>query len=285
MKIPTPTLIAEQVATALAEDVGSGDLTACLLPEETQASAQVIVRQSAVLCGADWFHEVFRQLHYRIELTWLHQDGDTVSTGDCICTLTGPARALLTGERTALNFLQTLSGTASAAAHYVRTVQDLPVTICDTRKTLPGLRLAQKYAVVCGGASNQRMGLYDAVLLKENHIQSAGSVTQALVAAQAVSAADTMIQIEVENLAELEEALVAGAASILLDNFTLTDLRQAVALNQQRARLEASGGISLSNVRQVAETGVDAISVGDLTKDLQAVDFSMRFLPDKAVCD
>ncbi len=281
MKIPA--LIAEQVATALAEDVGSGDLTADLLCGSIHASARVIVRQPAVLCGVDWFRAVFMQLDHQIESTWLYQDGDTVQAGDCICTLTGPARTLLTGERTALNFLQTLSGTASAAARYVQAVQGLPVTICDTRKTLPGLRLAQKYAVFCGGAANQRLGLYDAVLLKENHIQAAGSVTQALAAVQAASTA--AIQIEVEDLDELAEALLAGATSVLLDNFTLTDLRQAVALNQQRARLEASGGISLDTVRQVAETGVDAISVGDLTKNLQAIDFSMRFLPDTATCD
>ncbi len=276
-------IITEQVATALAEDIGSGDLTADLLPEAAHTSARVIVRQPAVLCGVDWFREVFMQLDRQIELTWLYQDGDTIQAGDCICILTGPTRALLTGERTALNFLQTLSGTASAAARYVQAVRGLPVTICDTRKTLPGLRLAQKYAVFCGGAANQRLGLYDAILLKENHIQAAGSVTQALAAARA--SAITTIQIEVEDLDELAEALLAGATSVLLDNFTLTDLRQAVALNQQRARLEASGGINLATVRQVAETGVDTISVGDLTKDLQTIDFSMRFLPDATVCD
>ncbi len=276
-------LMAEQVAVALAEDIGSGDVTAHLLSEAAQATARVVVRQSAVLCGTAWFDEVFRQLDRQIESTWLYQDGDVVQAGDCLCTLTGSARTLLTGERTALNFLQTLSGTASTAAAYVQAVQGLPVTICDTRKTLPGLRLAQKYAVVCGGAANQRQGLYDAILLKENHIQAAGSVTQAFTAAQA--SAVTKIQVEVEDLTELAEALTAGATSILLDNFTLADLRQAVALNQQRARLEASGGISLDTVRQVAATGVDAISVGSLTKDLQSVDFSMRFLPDRASCD
>lgn len=282
--VKIPALIAEQVTTALTEDIGSGDLTANLLPEDAQISARVIVRQPAVLCGTNWFHAVFMQLDRQIESTWFYHDGDTVQAGDCLCTLTGSARSLLTGERTALNFLQTLSGTASTAARYVQAVQGLPVTICDTRKTLPGLRLAQKYAVLCGGATNQRLGLYDAVLLKENHIQAAGSVTQALAIAQA--SATTAIQIEVENLAELAEALNAGATSVLLDNFTLTELRQAVVLNQKRARLEASGGINLTTVRQVAETGVDAISVGDLTKNLQTIDFSMRFLPlDNTSCD
>lgn len=269
--------LAAQVAAALQEDIGTGDITAALLPADAQATAQVIARDPAVLCGIAWFNAVFQQIEPLIQCDWQLQDGDTLVPNEPICELHGPALAILTGERTALNFLQTLSGTATTAARYVQAVAGTGVQIRDTRKTLPGLRLAQKYAVRCGGASNQRMGLYDAILIKENHIQAAGSIEAALAAAHRV-AAGVPIQIEVETLEELTKALDAGAESILLDNFTLDQLRQAVEMKQGRARLEASGGISLATVRVVAETGVDAISIGDITKDVQSVDYSMRML-------
>ena len=269
--------ITTQVAAALAEDIGPSDLTANLLPIKAQATAQVIAREPAILCGTDWFTAVFQQLAPSIVCTWSYTDGDWLVPQQPVCTVHGPARALLSGERTALNFLQSLSGTASTTAQYVRAVHGTKVQIRDTRKTLPGLRLAQKYAVTCGGGTNQRLGLYDAILIKENHIQAAGSIAQALAAAQSLAAA-VPIQIEVESLAELTEALTAGATSILLDNFSPALLQQAVAINQGRACLEASGGISLATVRTIAETGVDAISIGRITKDLQAIDFSMRFI-------
>lgn len=267
--------IAAQVVAALQEDLGAGDLTAALLPAGVTATARVIARQSAVLCGVAWFNAVFQQLDPLIVCDWHLQDGEQVSPDEPICELRGPARTMLTGERTALNLLQTLSGTATTAAQYVQAVAGTGVQIRDTRKTVPGLRLAQKYAVLCGGASNQRIGLYDAILIKENHIQAAGSIQATLAAAHAV-AADVSIQIEVESLEELSSALSAGAESILLDNFALEQLRQAVQMNQGRAYLEASGGIQATTVRAVAETGVDAISVGDITKNVQSVDYSMR---------
>ena len=269
--------VAAQVATALQEDLGTGDLTARLLPADAQATAGVISRQSAVLCGVAWFNAVFQQIEPQITCVWHQQDGDHIQPDAVICQMHGPARAVLTGERTALNFLQTLSGTATAAARYVQAVAGTGVLIRDTRKTLPGLRMAQKYAVTCGGASNQRIGLYDAILIKENHIQAAGSIAAVLAAARAAGG-EVSIQIEVETLDEITAALAAGAQSILLDNFSLEQLRLAVARNQGRARLEASGGIRLATVRSVAETGVDAISIGDITKDVQSVDFSLRFV-------
>ncbi|HPE80639.1 MAG TPA: carboxylating nicotinate-nucleotide diphosphorylase [Gammaproteobacteria bacterium] len=274
---PDPADVASQVRLALAEDVGNGDLTVALVPANAVAHAEVIVREPAVLCGSAWFNEVFRQLDPGIRVDWSASDGETLVASQRVCTLHGMARPVLSGERTALNFLQTLSGTASRAAQYVAAVAGTPAVILDTRKTLPGLRLAQKYAVRCGGASNHRIGLFDAVLIKENHIRAAGSIAAALRAAQAATARDVMIEIEVENMAELGQALAAGATRILLDNFSHAQLREAVRLTSGRAKLEASGGVSLESVREIALSGVDFISVGQLTKDVRATDFSMLF--------
>jgi nicotinate-nucleotide pyrophosphorylase (carboxylating) len=265
------------VQRALEEDVGSGDLTANLIPHDILAEASVISRQDAVLCGMAWFDEVFRQVEPRVRVTWSARDGGDITAGQTLCTLSGPARALLTGERTALNFLQTLSGTASLTRRYVEAVRGTAAVILDTRKTLPGLRLAQKYAVTCGGGQNHRMGLYDAILIKENHLHACGSVAAALTAARNLAGADVLIEIEVENLQQLQEALAAGAQRLLLDNFDPAGLRQAVVETRGRAQLEASGGINLENVRAIAETGIDFISVGGLTKNLSAIDLSMRF--------
>ena len=274
---PDPADVASQVRLALAEDVGNGDLTAALVPADAVAHAEVIVREPAVLCGSAWFDEVFRQLDPGIRVDWSASDGETLVASQRVCTLQGMARPVLSGERTALNFLQTLSGTASRAAQYVAAVAGTSAVILDTRKTLPGLRLAQKYAVRCGGASNHRIGLFDAVLIKENHIRAAGSIAAALRAAHAATAAGMMVEIEVENLAELGQALTAGATRILLDNFSHAQLREAVRLTAGRAELEASGGVSLESVREIALSGVDFISVGQLTKDVRATDFSMLF--------
>jgi len=273
-----PELVRAQVRDALAEDVGSGDLTAALVEADRQAGAEVICREAAVIAGTAWFDEVFRQLDAGVQVEWEVRDGMAVAAGQRLASLTGRARSILTGERTALNFLQTLSGTASQAAAYVAAVQGTGARILDTRKTLPGLRSAQKYAVTQGGAANHRFGLYDAILIKENHIQAAGSITAALRQARALQAG-VPIEIEVENIAGLEEALSAGAERVLLDNFDLAELRQAVAVNAGRARLEASGGVDLASIRRIAETGVDDISIGSITKHLHAIDLSMRFLP------
>ncbi len=272
--------IGRQVAQALAEDVGDGDLTARLIPPAAHGAAQVVVREPAVLCGRDWFDTVFGQVDGGVHLAWAAEDGEAVVAEQVLCRIRGPARALLTAERTALNFLQTLSGTATRARTYVDAVAGTGVRILDTRKTLPGLRLAQKYAVTCGGASNHRIGLFDAILIKENHIAAAGGISGALTQAQALRAGlgrAVEIEIEVEDLDQLQQALAAGAERVLLDNFDLDRLREAVLLNAGRARLEASGGVTLETVRAIAETGVDDISVGELTKDLHAVDLSMRF--------
>lgn len=277
MRQPDPADVAAQVRRALAEDVGAGDLTAALVPADAVAHAEVIVREPAVLCGSAWFEEVFRQLDAGIRVDWSASDGAHLAAGQRVCTVQGMARPVLSGERTALNFLQTLSGTASRAAQYVAAVAGTQATVLDTRKTLPGLRLAQKYAVRCGGASNHRIGLFDAVLIKENHIRAAGSIAAALRAAQAATSGDVMIEIEVEDLAELGQALGAGATRILLDNFSLAQLREAVLLTAGRAELEASGGVSLESVREIALSGVDYISVGQLTKDVRATDYSMLF--------
>jgi nicotinate-nucleotide pyrophosphorylase (carboxylating) len=276
---PPPEIISAQVRAVLLEDVGSGDLTAGLLPADQRSSVEVITREEAVVCGCPWFEEVFRQLDHAVELSWQVTDGDRVEPGKVLCRLQGPTRALLTGERTALNYLQTLSGTASRGRRYADAVAGLPVRVLDTRKTLPGLRAQQKYAVRCGGCWNHRMGLFDAILIKENHILAAGSISAALAAARSVGAG-VPVEIEVESLAELEEALAAGAIHLLLDNFGLDQLRRAVAVTAGRARLEASGGITLDRIRAIAETGVHEISVGDLTKDVEAVDLSMRFVSD-----
>lgn len=278
MPVPVPAeIVAEEVRLALVEDVGDGDRTAALVPAAARSEAVVVCREPAVLCGTAWLDEVFRQVDARIAVEWLASDGDYIPAGSFLCRLRGPSRSLLTGERTALNFLQTLSGTATVSRQWAEKVVGTGVRILDTRKTIPGLRRAQKYAVACGGCHNHRMGLYDALLIKENHIAAAGSVGAALHAARAC-AGGLGVEIEVESLGQLQEALDAGARRVLLDNFPLDGLREAVALNAGRARLEASGGVELENVRAIAETGVDDISVGLLTKHVRAVDLSMRFL-------
>lgn len=271
-----PAVVHDEVARALAEDLGSGDITGALIPPSLQAQAGVISREAAVVCGTAWFDEVFRTLDPKVHIAWHVHDGDTVAPAQTLCILSGPARSLLSGERTALNFLQTLSGTATRAQRYAAAVAGTNAKVLDTRKTIPGLRAAQKYAVRCGGCYNHRMGLYDAILIKENHILAAGSITLAVTAARRIAAGKT-VEVEVETLDELREALAAGAEIILLDNFTVDDMKQAVAVNQGRAKLEASGGVTLANIRRIAETGVDYISVGGITKDVQAVDLSMRF--------
>ncbi len=272
--------IQKNVADALAEDVGSGDLTASLVPETSNASASIFARENAVMAGRPWVDEVYAQLDPDIRIEWQQDDGDRIDENTVLCEIEGPARAVLTGERTALNFLQTLSATATATACYVAALKGTDTRVLDTRKTVPGLRLAQKYAVRCGGGINHRIGLFDAILIKENHILSAGSISNAISAALE-SAADVMIEIEVESLDELREALEAGAKRLLLDNFSIDDLRAAVDINRETgaplAELEASGGLTLDQLRQVAETGVDYISVGAISKNIRAIDLSMRF--------
>ncbi len=275
--LPDRAVIESQIDAALAEDVGAGDLTAALLPAGQRARAELITREPATLCGCAWFETVFRRLDSKSVIRWEAGDGDRLLPGQRLCALEGASRALLTGERTAMNYLQALSGTATRARQYADAVEGLPVRVLDTRKTLPGLRLQQKYAVLCGGCHNHRIGLFDAILIKENHILAAGSIRAALEAARALRTG-AGIEIEVESLAELEQALSAGAELVLLDNFTLEDLRRAVAMNAGQARLEASGGINLKTIRPIAETGVDRISVGNLTKDVTAVDLSMRLM-------
>ena len=288
MNSPAPALpdylndseIERSVAAALSEDVGSGDLTAQLVPAGRIARATIVSREHAVLCGSAWFERCFRKLDATIEIAWRVRDGERLSPGQTVCEIAGPARALLTGERTALNFLQMLSGVASKARQYADAVAGTKAQVVDTRKTLPGLRLAQKYAVLCGGGGNHRIGLHDAILIKENHILAAGSIAAAMAAAQAIAAAAghcKFIQVEVENLDELRQALDAGAAMILLYNMSLDQMREAVAIASGKAVLEASGNVSLDTVRAIAETGVDRISVGSLTKDVRALDLSMRF--------
>ncbi|AYQ28475.1 MULTISPECIES: carboxylating nicotinate-nucleotide diphosphorylase [unclassified Polaromonas] len=264
-------------ARALAEDVGAGDLTAALIDPARQARAQVVARESAVVCGSAWVEATVRQLDSQAQLVWHVKDGERCEANQLVFEVRGLARALLSAERTALNFLQLLSAVATKTAIYADIVKGTRAVIVDTRKTLPGLRLAQKYAVVTGGGTNHRVGLYDAVLIKENHIAAAGGIRQVLArAAEFVSQAD-FVQIEVENLGELHEALDAGATMVLLDNMSLPDLKEAVRINAGRAVLEISGGVTLDGLRTLAETGVDRISIGTLTKDVRAVDFSMRF--------
>ncbi|MES2153263.1 MAG: carboxylating nicotinate-nucleotide diphosphorylase [Pseudomonadota bacterium] len=262
---------------ALLEDVGSGDLTGRLVPDDVRVRARVVVREDAVLCGGPWFEGVMLALDQTIDIEWQYAEGDMMHAGSVVCTIEAAPRALLTAERSALNFLQLLSGVATATRKYVDIVSGTKAAILDTRKTLPGLRQAQKYAVRVGGGQNQRMALYDGILIKENHIAAAGGVAKALTAASALQAG-VSIQIEVENLAELAQALEAGAGSVLLDNFELPAMREAVALNAGRALLEASGGVNLESVRAIAETGVDRISIGSLTKDIHATDFSLRIV-------
>ena len=265
------------IRAALIEDVGSGDLTGKLVPEHERVKARVIVREAAVLCGAPWFEGVMKQLDARIRIEWRYEEGALMTADSEVCAIEAPARALLTAERAALNFLQLLSGVATATRQYVEVVKGTRAAILDTRKTLPGLRLAQKYAVRVGGGQNQRIALYDGILIKENHIAAAGGITAALRAARALYAGVT-IQVEVENLSALDEALAAGAASVLLDNFTLEMMREAVRITGGRALLEASGGVNMTTVREIAETGVDRISIGSLTKDVCATDYSLRVL-------
>ncbi len=267
--------IQANVRAALAEDVGSGDITAQLIPAERAASARIITRENATLAGTAWVDEVFRQVDPRVQVQWQVSDGEQVSADQTLFTLEGPVRALLTGERSALNFLQLLSGTATRARHYANLVDGTGVKLLDTRKTLPGLRLAQKYAITCGGCHNHRIGLYDAFLIKENHIAACGGIAQAIAAAQRI-APGKPVEIEVEDLDELRQALDAGADIVMLDELSLDDMRTAVALTAGRAKLEASGGITESTLRTIAETGVDYISIGTLTKDVKALDLSMR---------
>ncbi|MTV36438.1 carboxylating nicotinate-nucleotide diphosphorylase [Duganella radicis] len=262
---------------ALLEDVGSGDLTGLLVPEGGRAQARVIVREDAVLCGAPWFEGIMNCMQAGIEIDWKYAEGDLMKADSVVCTIVGPARALLTAERAALNFLQLLSGVATATRKYVDVIAGTRARILDTRKTLPGLRLAQKYAVRVGGGQNQRLALYDGILIKENHIAAAGGITNAVLAAKALNKG-VSIQVEVESLGELKEALDAGAVSILLDNFDTGMMREAVTINAGRALLEASGGINFDTVRAIAETGVDRISIGSLTKDIRATDYSLRIV-------
>lgn len=268
--------IQSQVKLALLEDIGQQDLTAGLIPETAQAHARLICRENGVLCGSDWFTAVFQQLDPAIKINWQKHDGQRLNANDVICDINGAARHILSGERTALNFLQTLSATASLTRLYADELAGLPVALLDTRKTLPGFRMAQKYAVRCGGGVNHRFGLFDAILIKENHIQAAGTIAAAVQQARALHP-QVSVEVEVETLDELRQALSAQADIILLDNFSLADLQQAVAINQSQVLLEASGGISLANIRQIAETGVNRISVGALTKDIRALDLSLRF--------
>ncbi len=267
-----------QVAGALREDIGSGDVTAQLVPATQQARGRVITREDAILCGRPWVEATFRSLDSNIKLAWQAGDGDRIVAGPVLFTIEGPARAVLTGERTALNFLQLLSATATAARRFVDAIAGTGCAILDTRKTLPGLRTAQKYAVLCGGARNHRIGLYDMVLIKENHIAAAGSISGAIATARRV-APHVPVEVEVESLAEFAEALAARPDVVLIDEFDLADMRSAVALNRKHDRpvkIEASGSVSLETVRKIAETGVDYISVGGLTKHIRAIDLSMR---------
>lgn len=278
--LEAPPDLREQVARALAEDVGRGDLTAMLVPSDRRGRARVITREAAVLCGRPWFDEVFRQVDPSVRVEWSADEGSAVVPDQLLCRIDGPARSLLTGERTALNFLQSLSGTATTTRRHVDVVAGLPCRILDTRKTIPGLRRAQKYAVRCAGGSNHRMGLYDGILVKENHIMAAGSIVAAVAAARDAGHG-VPVEVEVETLDELRQALDAGADMALLDEFSLADLRTAVALNRGHPngpmKLEASGNVTFETLRPIAETGVDFISVGSLTKHLPAVDLSMRF--------
>jgi nicotinate-nucleotide pyrophosphorylase (carboxylating) len=275
---PGPIDVGGQVKAALTEDVGAGDVTAALVPENQEVRGRVITREEAVVCGSAWVNETFRRLEPAIQVTWHVQDCDAVKAGALVFEIEGPARAVLTGERTALNFLQTLSGTATAVRRYVAAIAGTQCTLLDTRKTLPGLRTAQKYAVRCGGAHNHRMGLFDMFLIKENHIAAAGSLAAAVGAARARSAG-LKVEVEVESLAELEHAFAAEPDIIMLDDFSDAELVTAVARNRERAqpiKLEASGGVNLESVRRIAQTGVDYISIGALTKHVHAIDLSLR---------
>ena len=275
MQIPQ-SYIYESVANALNEDIGIGDVSAELVDAESQASAHVICREDAIICGVDWFEECFFQLDPNCRIEWFVNDGDSVEEGVKLCSITGSARALLSAERCALNFLQTLSATATIASHYVLAVSDTQCKILDTRKTLPGLRLAQKYAVSCGGATNHRIGLYDAYLIKENHIMACGGIAQAVEMAR-FNNPNLPIEVEVENFDELEEAIAAKVERVMLDNFTADEMCLAVERVDGCCELEASGNVSFDTVREIAETGVDYVSIGEITKSIMAIDLSMRF--------
>ncbi|MGO4411884.1 MULTISPECIES: carboxylating nicotinate-nucleotide diphosphorylase [Cupriavidus] len=272
-----PAALAANVQAAIAEDVGTGDLTGLLIPADKPVQARVIVRESAVLCGQPWFEACMAAVDARLQVRWLKEEGARMAPDDVVCEIAGPARALLTAERPSLNFLQLLSGVATATRRYADLIAGTRARVLDTRKTLPGLRLAQKYAVRIGGGENQRLALYDGILIKENHIAAAGSITAAMQAALALGT-DASVQIEVESIAELEEALAAGAKSVLIDNFTVPMMREAVEINRGRALLEVSGGVNAESIREFAETGVDRISVGALTKDVRATDYSLRIV-------
>jgi len=267
--------IIRNVESALDEDIGSGDITAQLIPADKQAHAKVITREKAVLCGTNWVDAVFNKISADLKVTWAFKDGDTIQANDTLFTINGSARAILTAERSALNFLQTLSGTATTSQHYANLVSHTKVKLLDTRKTLPGLRLAQKYAVKCGGCHNHRIGLYDAFLIKENHIMACGSIKQAIESARLISSSKP-VEVEVESMIELKQALSAKADIIMLDNFSIEMLNEAVILTDGSAKLEASGGITHESLVPIAETGVDFISIGALTKDCQSIDLSMR---------
>jgi len=270
--------VTRDVTRAIAEDVHTGDLTASLIAADRTSRARLMTRENGVLCGAEWFNRTFEELDPDVEIFWHHGDGDDITAGTSLCELEGKSRAILTGERTALNFLQMLSGVATRTREFVRAVAGTRARIVDTRKTLPGLRIAQKYAVATGGGKNHRIGLFDGILIKENHIVAAGSLANAVHDARRSVPEGTMLQVEVETLEQLREALAAGAKQILLDNFDLAGMREAVRETGDRAELEASGGVTLETVRAIAETGVHRISVGSLTKDVKALDLSMRFL-------
>jgi nicotinate-nucleotide pyrophosphorylase (carboxylating) len=277
--VPIPKDLARKVAAALAEDIGEGDLTAALIPPEKNGCATVITREAAILCGIPYVEESFRQLDARATFEWRAAEGDSVIANQVLFTVDGPARALLTAERCALNFLQLLSGTATAAHAYVALLAGTNCRLLDTRKTIPGLRTAQKYAVRVGGGHNHRMGLFDGILIKENHIAAAGSIALAVAAAKH-NAGSIPVEVEVENLAQLEETIEAGADIAMLDNFSLPTLREGVAMNagaKRRLKIEASGGITTDTIREIAQAGVDFISVGSITKHVRAVDLSMRF--------
>ena len=276
MKLPKDQ-IRNQVALALAEDIGAGDLTASLISEYERARATLICREDAVACGRDWINAVFEALDPSAQIDWRCQDGEDLKAGDIWCVIEGSARAVLSGERTALNFAQLLASTATATRTLVRQLHGTNVQLLDTRKTVPGLRVAQKYAVLCGGGSNHRLGLYDGILIKENHIRSAGSIAAALTAAQAHVGTVDLIEVEVETLDELSQALNAGARRIMLDNFSVAEMRAAVEHNQGQAKLEASGNVNAETIREIALTGVDFISCGEMTKNVRAIDLSLQF--------
>ena len=269
-------LIINQAANALDEDVGSGDISATLIDADARLDTELLVREDAVICGCQWFDEVMRQCDERIDIRWLAADGDAVSANSVVCEVSGPARGLLTAERSAINFLQTLSGTATVARTYAERIKHTNCRILDTRKTIPQLRIAQKYAVLCGGGSNHRIGLFDAYLIKENHLEAGGGIAKTVASARQLHP-HKLLEVEVENLTQLHEAIDAGVDRVMLDNFSVMQMQLAVELNQQRVELEASGNVELDQLVEIADTGVDFISIGALTKHLRAIDFSLRY--------